>query len=149
MWLSLFTRKVFITFEHEELRHHFLTKSLKYDQVKAARLALFTAFLAFDTGRFERRTSVHKPDTATDPRVTDLADAILRRDPATAVALAEAGDIESIGEQLRQAADIMLDGTQDPNQTCNAISIGLGFEAVEANLADVALPVPPPFQPCP
>ena len=76
----------------------------EHPSAEAARLALFTAFLAFDTGRFERRTSVHTPDTATDPRVTDLADAILRRDPATAVALAEAGDIESIGEQLRRGA---------------------------------------------
>ena len=37
---------------------------------------------------------------------------------------------ESIFQQLQQAQDILLDGTQDPSRPCDGISIGLGFEAV-------------------
>lgn len=39
---------------------------------------------------------------------------------------------ESIAMQIRQASDILLDGTQNPNATCNGISIGLGFDAEQA-----------------
>lgn len=37
--------------------------------------------------------------------------------------------IEGILNQVRQASDIMQDGTQDPNAECDGISIGLGFDA--------------------
>jgi hypothetical protein len=43
-------------------------------------------------------------------------------------------DFESIVEQIFQACDIVLDGdtvSNGPGRTCNAISIGLGFDAVE------------------
>jgi hypothetical protein len=39
--------------------------------------------------------------------------------------------------QVRQASDIMADGTQDPTQTCNGISMGLGFDMVGAEIGDV------------
>ncbi|KYF85075.1 hypothetical protein BE17_12670 [Sorangium cellulosum] len=39
--------------------------------------------------------------------------------------------------QIRQASDIMTDGSQDPNQTCDGITMGLGFEMTEAQLGDV------------
>jgi len=47
--------------------------------------------------------------------------------------------------QVRQASDIMTDGTQDPGQTCDGISMGLGFEMYEAQLGEVgpANPVGP------
>jgi hypothetical protein len=51
--------------------------------------------------------------------------------------------VENIGEQLRATADILRDGTQDPDALCDGISIGLGFEAKAAKLgraADQALP---------
>jgi hypothetical protein len=35
---------------------------------------------------------------------------------------------DSVLTQIRQASDIMNDGTQDVSKTCNGISIGLGFE---------------------
>jgi hypothetical protein len=45
---------------------------------------------------------------------------------------------------LRQLSDILDDGSQDPARTCNAISIGLGFEASEVKLgAIVDVPSPP------
>jgi hypothetical protein len=50
--------------------------------------------------------------------------------------------------QVRQASDIMADGTQDPNQTCDGITIGLGFEMKEVKLGDVG-PVTPVGDSCP
>ena len=54
---------------------------------------------------------------------------------------------ESISQQIRQASDILIDGTQDPNKTCNAISIGLGFDAQEAGWGS-AYDVAPSPDPC-
>lgn len=43
---------------------------------------------------------------------------------------------------VRQASDILVDGTQDPEQTCNGISLGLQFKMQEALIGDVAPPTP-------
>jgi hypothetical protein len=48
--------------------------------------------------------------------------------------------IDSIATQIAQASDIMADFTQDPTKTCNAISIGLGFNAARAQLGVIAAP---------
>jgi hypothetical protein len=56
--------------------------------------------------------------------------------------------IESILDQIRQYSDILADGTQDPAQTCNGISIGLGFTMKSAELGGVAAPALPPVDPC-
>lgn len=45
--------------------------------------------------------------------------------------------LEGLLNQVRQASDIMTDGSQDPNKTCNGISMGLGFEMYEAQLGSV------------
>ena len=44
--------------------------------------------------------------------------------------------------QVAQAQDILLDGTNDPSQPCDGISIGLGFEAVRVKMGPVALVSP-------
>lgn len=54
---------------------------------------------------------------------------------------------ESIAQQIRQGQDILLDGSQDPSKTCDAISIGLGFEADAALLGAVFAPPASP-DPC-
>lgn len=46
-------------------------------------------------------------------------------------------------EQIRQASDILDDGTQDPNRPCDAISVGLGFEAWEVKLGPIVPSAPP------
>jgi hypothetical protein len=43
---------------------------------------------------------------------------------------------------VRQASDIMADGTQDPTKTCDGISMGLGFEMRPAQIAEVGPPNP-------
>jgi hypothetical protein len=63
--------------------------------------------------------------------------------------LCEGSTIESIANQLRQASDIMKDGTAgSPSQECDGISIGLGFDAKEVLLGAVAEPAEPPADPC-
>ncbi len=54
----------------------------------------------------------------------------------------------SVAKQIRQAADILLDGTNEPGHTCTGISLGIGFEAKPALLGPLANPLPPPRNPC-
>jgi hypothetical protein len=49
---------------------------------------------------------------------------------------------ESIATQIRQASDIMADGTQDPTKNCNGISIGLGFDMEAVKLGAVTSVAP-------
>jgi hypothetical protein len=37
---------------------------------------------------------------------------------------------------IRQASDMLSNGTQDPNATCDAISVGLGFTAKRVAVPD-------------
>jgi len=62
--------------------------------------------------------------------------------------LCNSSTFQSVAQQLRQAADSMANGTQNPNATCDGVSIGLGFELREAGLAEV-VPVQGGADPCP
>jgi hypothetical protein len=55
--------------------------------------------------------------------------------------------VQSITQQIIQAADIMTDGTNGPGETCDAISIGLGFDAVAVQLGEAGA-APATFQEC-
>jgi hypothetical protein len=44
--------------------------------------------------------------------------------------------------KVRQASDIMSDGTQDPTKTCDGISMGLGFDMSEVQIGDVGPATP-------
>ena len=50
--------------------------------------------------------------------------------------------------QIRQASDILTDGTQDPDKTCDGISMGLGFNMKQVLLGDVG-PATPVGASCP
>ncbi len=70
-------------------------------------------------------------------------------------ALCEGTTFQSLADQLRQGADILSScssdtpaSCQDPAMTCDAISVGIGFEARSAQLGEVAAPVPPQPDPC-
>lgn len=55
--------------------------------------------------------------------------------------------VEGILNQIRQASDIMKDGSQQTGVECNGISIGLGFDATAVTIDGVGTPaeeVPPP-----
>src|SRR5262249_13582863 len=54
----------------------------------------------------------------------------------------------SILNQLRQASDIMKDGTQNPSATCDGISIGIGFNLKPIKLGPIAPKAMPGPDPC-
>jgi len=56
--------------------------------------------------------------------------------------------LTSLVTQVRQASDIMSDGTQDPTKTCDGISVGLGFDLLPAQIGIVG-PAAPAEQSCP
>ena len=56
--------------------------------------------------------------------------------------------LDTIKQTIRQASDILVDGTQDPSKACSAVSIGIGFEAVKVSAAGVAADLPPGPDPC-
>jgi hypothetical protein len=60
----------------------------------------------------------------------------------------ESPTLVSILNQLRQASDIMKDGSQDPSMECDGISIGLGFNTKSVKLGPVAMPGDAPPDPC-
>ena len=56
---------------------------------------------------------------------------------------------DGIAQQIGQASDIMNDGTNLTGQTCNGISVGIGFDATRiANPTKVVAPPTPPPNPC-
>jgi hypothetical protein len=62
--------------------------------------------------------------------------------------LCEGPTLESVKNNVRAASDLMKDGTQDPDATCDGISIGIGFEMKPAKLGDVLDAVEPTPDPC-
>lgn len=62
--------------------------------------------------------------------------------------LCSGATFDSIANQIRYASDILSDGTQDPQKTCDAISIGIGFNAKSVRFGGVAPASPPPPDPC-
>jgi hypothetical protein len=55
----------------------------------------------------------------------------------------ECPGLDGVLTQFRGAADMLVDGSQDPTKTCDGISIALEFEAVRAALAPpTVIPVP-------
>jgi hypothetical protein len=55
---------------------------------------------------------------------------------------------DNLVAQVRQASDILADGTQDPNKECDGITMGLGFDMYGANIGDVG-PANPVGMGCP
>jgi nitrite reductase/ring-hydroxylating ferredoxin subunit len=68
-----------------------------------ARLALYTAWLAHDSGRSERRHGGYTTPTWT-PIPADIRKAVRRYDPDAAVAAALAGTVEEVHDSLTRAA---------------------------------------------
>ncbi|NUP09483.1 MAG: hypothetical protein HOW73_25805 [Polyangiaceae bacterium] len=56
--------------------------------------------------------------------------------------LCEGAASQGIENQIRQASDILADGTQAPNVTCSGISVGIGFTAESVSLGGVGLDLP-------
>lgn len=62
--------------------------------------------------------------------------------------LCSGATLESIKEQIRGASDMLADGTSTPGQTCDGISIGLGFDAGTIQLGEAVAPPSEVEDPC-
>ena len=62
--------------------------------------------------------------------------------------LCSGSTFDSIANQIRQTSDVMVSGVQDPNQTCDGISLGLGYTMSQVLFGAVGTPAPP-ANPCP
>lgn len=80
----------------------------------------------------------------TEQLITELQKVIGAFEPS----LCSGGTAESIFNQIRQASDIMADGTQNPSAECNGISLGIGFEALPVRVGAIAPPAEPAPDPC-
>lgn len=56
--------------------------------------------------------------------------------------------LDNVITQVRQASDTMSDGTQDPEQTCDGITMGMGFDMKQIKLGEVG-PATPVGMSCP
>jgi len=64
-------------------------------------------------------------------------------------ALCSGATLEAVEDEFRKGSDIMSDGTQDPNRTCDGVSVGMEFDVVNVQISGAASPVPTPVPPCP
>jgi len=81
---------------------------------------------------------------STDTLTSELKKVAGAFDPS----LCSGSTIDSIITQIEQASDIMKDGTQDANQECDGISIGLGFDAKVVQLGAIGPMANPGTDPC-
>lgn len=56
--------------------------------------------------------------------------------------------LDGLERQIEKAADILEDGSIDPEAPCDAISFGVAFEVIRVHLGPRAPPAPPPADPC-
>jgi hypothetical protein len=100
-----------------------------------------------DRQRWRRR---RRPLRFGKPRRTDALVAEAKR-----IAVTKDADLcgnaapDAALEKIREASDIMQDGTQDPSKECDGISLGLGFEMTRVVIGTAAAPVAAPANPCP
>ncbi|CAN5152084.1 hypothetical protein BH09MYX1_BH09MYX1_20920 [soil metagenome] len=59
----------------------------------------------------------------------------------------QGSQLAAITQQIKQLQDIMDDGTQDSSKSCNAVSVGLGFDGKKIRLGAVT-PTPTTPNPC-
>jgi hypothetical protein len=107
--------------------------------------ALVTAELSVSGTSLVAKNGIIAGVIDTEELVDALTKTLAKLDPT----MCQGAMLESMAEQLRAASDIMKDGTNgDPSQSCDGISVGIGFEAITAMIGPVAEPVPPSPNPC-
>lgn len=63
--------------------------------------------------------------------------------------LCSGSTVEGIKSSIRQASDILADGSQDPGKTCDGISVAIGFTAKQVGKpTKIVEPGEPPPDPC-
>ncbi len=80
----------------------------------------------------------------TEELIEQLRDVLGAVDPSFCSGAA----VDGILNQIRQASDIMKDGSQSAAATCDGISIGLGFDASNVTISKIGDPAEPGMLPC-
>lgn len=109
-------------------------------------LTVHSAVMTFD------HTAPNKADNGTVAGVLDtneLIEGLRKVAGRISTSLCSGSAFDGIAQQIRQASDILADGTQDSGKECNGISVGLGFNALEVgNPTKVAPLGDPTDDPC-
>jgi len=66
---------------------------------------------------------------------------------AISTSLCTGSAFQSLATQMEQTSDIMADGSNEPGEQCDGISVGLGFDAVQVHLGKSEA-APPVVNPC-
>jgi hypothetical protein len=77
----------------------------------------------------------------------DFVDSIMAVAGRISTSLCSGSAFQSIAQQIDEGSDILSDGSNSAGQACDAISIGIGFDATAAQVGAVVTPVPP-ADPC-
>jgi hypothetical protein len=80
--------------------------------------------------------------------VSNLIDGLRNLGGKFSTTLCQGSTFDSIADQIRQAADMLTDGTNSAGKACDAISVGLAFEATEIG-APKRVAAPPAVTPDP
>lgn len=62
--------------------------------------------------------------------------------------LCSGSTLDTIKTTIRQASDILVDGTHDATRACDGISFGIGFDAVKVSASGTTPDPPPSIDPC-
>ncbi|MGH8431159.1 MAG: hypothetical protein ACREUF_12230, partial [Solimonas sp.] len=112
-------------------------------------LHVISAFIALDITGIQASAKGTKGTIAGVVNTENLIAEIRRVAGNALPSLCAGSTFDAVAQQIRQMSDIMSDGTNgDPAKACDAISIGLGFDASAVLEGLVAPPVPPPPDPC-
>ncbi len=95
------------------------------------------------------------PNTATNGMIAGVIEAEKLIESLSAVAgsistslCGDSPTLQSVKQSIRAAADIMKDGSQNPNANCDGISVGIGFDMKAVKLGQVMDRNPPGADPC-
>lgn len=78
----------------------------------------------------------------------ELVDSLVKVAGTISTQLCGGSTLDTIKQTIRQASDILVDGTQDATKPCDGVSIGIGFEAVKVTASSVAPDPAPGPDPC-
>lgn len=81
--------------------------------------------------------------------VLDLTTAVDVHVARTAPAECGGARLEELRTAIRRAADVLADGKQDSVRVCDAVSLGIGFDAERIDVRGVAPAVAAPGSSCP
>lgn len=81
-------------------------------------------------------------------KTEDLVNELTKVAGRISTQLCSGSTLDTIKTTIRQASDILADGTQDASRECDAISFGVGFDAVKVSVTGTSPDPAPTPDPC-